>query len=166
MLPEYAAVRQQVGEMLYGNVTAGLTLQELPGFVTKLQKKLDEYSFWSEEHDVLQSLRERLPECASQAREMPTGLTRIAEDADVLVQEMDFRFLYNAKRKMLSVGYDVEQNELVESCYDLLASEARSAVFRSDSQGGHSADQLVSVGPSSYTFRGPQCAAVVDRHNV
>jgi cyclic beta-1,2-glucan synthetase len=129
MLPEYAGVRKQVGEMLYGNVTAGLTLQELPGFVGKLQKKLDEYSFWSEEHRALQALRERLPACRLEARETVHRLAKITEEADVLVQEMDFRFLYNAKRKMLSVGYDVEQNELVESCYDLLASEARSAVF-------------------------------------
>jgi cyclic beta-1,2-glucan synthetase len=129
MLPEYAAVRNQVGEMLYGNVTTGLTLQELPGFVAKLQKKLDEYSFWSEEHPALQELRERLPKCAAHAEELLGRLAKVAEDADVLVHEMDFRFLYNAKRKMLSVGYNVEQNELLESCYDLLASEARSAVF-------------------------------------
>jgi cyclic beta-1,2-glucan synthetase len=129
MLPEYSAVRNQVGEMLYGNVTAGLTLQELPGFIGKLQRKLDEYSFWSEEHSALQELRERLPKCISDAKELQSRLSKVAEEADLLVHEMDFRFLYNAKRKMLSVGYNVEQNELLESCYDLLASEARSAVF-------------------------------------
>ncbi|HME11265.1 MAG TPA: glucoamylase family protein [Candidatus Acidoferrum sp.] len=129
MLPQYSAVRQQVGEMLYDNATTGLTLEELPGFAAKLQKKLGEYSFWSEEHAVLQDLRDRLPQCASDARDALNRLASVAEEADVLVHEMDFRFLYNRKRKMLSVGYDVEQNELVESCYDLLASEARSAVF-------------------------------------
>jgi len=129
MLPQYAAVRQQVGEMLYGNVTAGLTLDELPGFAGKLQKKLGEYSFWTEEQHALQELSDRLPECAIEARDVASRLSKVAEEADLLVQEMDFRFLYNRKRKMLSVGYDVEQNELVESCYDLLASEARSAVF-------------------------------------
>jgi cyclic beta-1,2-glucan synthetase len=129
MLPQYAAVRQQVGEMLYGDATAGLTLEELPGFAAKLQKKLGEYSFWTAEHDALQELSDRLPECAIDARDVANRLIQLAEDADLLVHEMDFRFLYNRKRKMLSVGYDVEQNELVESCYDLLASEARSAVF-------------------------------------
>jgi hypothetical protein len=129
MLPQYTAVRQQVGEMLYGDATAGLTLLELPGFAAKLQKKLGEYSFWTAEHSALQELSDRLPECAIDARDTAHRLTRLAEEADVLVHEMDFRFLYNRKRKMLSVGYDVEQNKLVESCYDLLASEARSAVF-------------------------------------
>jgi hypothetical protein len=129
MLPQYAAVRQQVGEMLYGNVTAGLTLEELPGFTAKLQKKLGEYSFWSEEHGALQELNDRLPECAIGARDIASRCHRVADEADVLVHEMDFRFLFNRKRKMLSVGFDVTQNELVESCYDLLASEARGAVF-------------------------------------
>jgi hypothetical protein len=129
MLPQYSAVRQQVGEMLYGNATAGLTLEELPGFAVKLQKKLEEYSFWTEEQSALLELRDRLPKCAIDAHETAHRLERLAEEADLLVHEMDFRFLYNRQRKMLSVGYDVEQNELVESCYDLLASEARSAVF-------------------------------------
>jgi len=129
MLPEYTAVRNQAGEMLYGNVAAGLTLLELPGFVSKLQKRLEEYSFWSDEHGALESLRDRLPGCAARAQEMVARFARIAEDADRVVHEMDFRCLYNTKRKMLSVGIDVEKNELLESCYDLLASEARSAVF-------------------------------------
>jgi cyclic beta-1,2-glucan synthetase len=129
MLPEYAAVRNQVGEMLYGDVTTGLTLQEISGFVGKLQKKLEEYSFWTEEHGALQELRGRLPKCSSRADELLGRLAQIAQDADVLVHQMDFKFLYNPKRKMLSVGFDVGRNEQLESCYDLLASEARSAVF-------------------------------------
>ena len=129
MLPEYAAVRQQAGEMLYGNVAVGLTLLELPAFVSKLQKRLEEYSFWSEAQGALQALRDRLPGCVARSQEMVARFAAIAEDADRLVREMDFRCLYNSKRKMLSVGIDVEKNELLESCYDLLASEARSAVF-------------------------------------
>jgi hypothetical protein len=129
MLPEYAAVRQQVGEMLYGNVTAGLTLAELPAFAQKLQKKMGEYAFWNEQHAAADELRARLPECAGFAEDLSARLRQLGETADQLVQQMDFRFLYNKQRKMLSVGYDVEQNELLESCYDLLASEARSAVF-------------------------------------
>jgi cyclic beta-1,2-glucan synthetase len=38
---------------------------------------------------------------------------------------MDFRFLLRTDRRLLSIGYRVDLNELDESCYDLLASEAR-----------------------------------------
>ncbi len=39
--------------------------------------------------------------------------------------EMDFSFLMRLDRKLLSIGYRVEERQLDESCYDLLASEAR-----------------------------------------
>ncbi|MBS3649526.1 DUF3131 domain-containing protein [Pseudaminobacter sp. 19-2017] len=39
--------------------------------------------------------------------------------------EMDFSFLLRRDRKLLSIGYRVEQHQLDEACYDLLASEAR-----------------------------------------
>ena len=39
--------------------------------------------------------------------------------------EMNFSFLMRKERKLLSIGYRVEEHQLDESCYDLLASEAR-----------------------------------------
>ncbi|MBZ9675101.1 GH36-type glycosyl hydrolase domain-containing protein [Mesorhizobium sp. ES1-1] len=39
--------------------------------------------------------------------------------------EMEFSFLMRPERKLLSIGYRVEEHQLDESCYDLLASEAR-----------------------------------------
>jgi cyclic beta-1,2-glucan synthetase len=38
---------------------------------------------------------------------------------------MDFSFLLRRERKLLSIGYRVDEHQLDESCYDLLASEAR-----------------------------------------
>jgi cellobiose phosphorylase len=43
--------------------------------------------------------------------------------------EMDFKFLYNEKTDLLSIGYDVRERKRDPSCYDLLASEARLASF-------------------------------------
>ena len=40
---------------------------------------------------------------------------------------MNFAFLYDAERKLLSIGYSLEDNRLDTCCYDLLASEARLA---------------------------------------
>ena len=39
--------------------------------------------------------------------------------------EMNFSFLLRQDRKLLSIGYRVDDHQLDESCYDLLASEAR-----------------------------------------
>ena len=40
---------------------------------------------------------------------------------------MDFAFLLDGERKLLSIGYSAADNRLDENCYDLLASEARLA---------------------------------------
>ncbi|MDZ4200335.1 MAG: cyclic beta 1-2 glucan synthetase, partial [Kiritimatiellia bacterium] len=42
---------------------------------------------------------------------------------------MDFRFLYDSARRLLSIGFDVDSRRRDPGCYDLLASEARLASF-------------------------------------
>jgi cyclic beta-1,2-glucan synthetase len=56
-------------------------------------------------------------------------LTAIAQNAEHMVYAMDFTFLFDPTRKLLSIGYRVPENSLDPSCYDLLASEARLASF-------------------------------------
>jgi cyclic beta-1,2-glucan synthetase len=46
-----------------------------------------------------------------------------------LVTEMDFSFLLDTGRQLLSIGYRVGEGSLDPNCYDLLASEARLASF-------------------------------------
>ena len=51
----------------------------------------------------------------------------LEQQATTFFHEMDFRFLLDPKRKLLSIGFRVPDNELDASFYDLLASEARLA---------------------------------------
>ena len=53
----------------------------------------------------------------------------LANRAHDYVTEMDFRFLFDERRKLFSIGYDVARGGLDNSFYDLLASEARLASF-------------------------------------
>jgi cellobiose phosphorylase len=48
---------------------------------------------------------------------------------------MDFEFLYDTSRGLLSIGYDVGERRRDPACYDLLASEARLASFLLIAQG-------------------------------
>ena len=48
---------------------------------------------------------------------------------------MDFEFLYDRSRGLLTIGYDVGERRRDPSCYDLLASEARLASFLLIAQG-------------------------------
>jgi len=56
-------------------------------------------------------------------------LKEIASTAVKFADDMDFRFLLDPGRKLLSLGFEVENGKHASACYDLLASEARIAVF-------------------------------------
>ncbi|MBB1251563.1 glycosyltransferase family 2 protein [Rhizobium sp. G21] len=57
--------------------------------------------------------------------DLEARLTSLGERARSLAFKMDFGFLFNLERRLLSIGYNGEDRKLDESCYDLLASEAR-----------------------------------------
>ena len=71
----------------------------------------------------------KLRRAAEQAGWLTTRLERLAAQADMLFHDMDFRFLYDPKRHMLTLGYDLSAATTDVSYYDLLASEARLASF-------------------------------------
>ncbi|HLJ59115.1 MAG TPA: glucoamylase family protein [bacterium] len=56
-------------------------------------------------------------------------LTTITRQAETMFHEMDFRFLFNHTRRLVSIGYRVTDGTLDPNCYDLLASEARLTSF-------------------------------------
>ncbi len=74
-------------------------------------------------------LREELPACRDRLSKVALRLRDLAKQCGRLAQEMDFSLLVNNRRKLLSVGYDVASRQLSKSCYDLLASESRTAAF-------------------------------------
>lgn len=54
-------------------------------------------------------------------------LDEVGDLCRILAVEMDFSFLLEADKKLLSIGFSVATNRQDASCYDLLASEARLA---------------------------------------
>ena len=46
---------------------------------------------------------------------------------DETINKTDFSLLYNKQHQIFSIGYNIEENKLTDSYYDLLASEARQA---------------------------------------
>jgi len=53
----------------------------------------------------------------------------IIQKLDKLIKEMDFSLLYDKKKNVFSIGYNLEEGRLTNSYYDLLASEARQTSF-------------------------------------
>jgi len=60
---------------------------------------------------------------------IPGRLLALATSARGLALATEFGFLLDPERKLLAIGYRVPEGALDESCYDLLASEARLASF-------------------------------------
>jgi hypothetical protein len=71
---------------------------------------------------VLASAREGLRVLASELKALSAEAMRFAT-------EMDFGFLMDKSRLLLSIGYEIERQHLHQACYDLLCSEARIAAF-------------------------------------
>jgi len=61
--------------------------------------------------------------------DLATRLTALADTARDMALAMDFSFLLDPQRMLLSIGVVAPQGELDPSCYDLLASEARLASY-------------------------------------
>ncbi|WP_404400524.1 GH36-type glycosyl hydrolase domain-containing protein [Pelagibacterium halotolerans] len=61
------------------------------------------------------------------AAQLDARLQALAKAARDMALGMDFTFLLDPDRKLLSIGYSLVDNDLDPSCYDLLASEARLA---------------------------------------
>ena len=68
----------------------------------------------------------RLPDCSAADT---SRLKAIAERAREYALEMDFKFLFDDRRKLFSIGYQPGANTFDNSYYDLLASESRLASF-------------------------------------
>ncbi len=51
----------------------------------------------------------------------------LIQKIDKVISDTDFSHLYSEENRLLSIGFNVEENELTDTYYDLLASEARQA---------------------------------------
>ncbi|HZQ17549.1 MAG TPA: glucoamylase family protein [Terriglobales bacterium] len=123
---------------LRGDETLGFPKQNIPlknlpevltKFVSRLQHAIDNLP----PEDARRLSLERLLSMVSGARMDATRLSQqveiVSESAGKLAGEMEFAFLWSARRKLLSIGFDAGQKILHDACYDLLASESRTASF-------------------------------------
>ncbi|HOR85879.1 MAG TPA: glucoamylase family protein [Bacillota bacterium] len=59
--------------------------------------------------------------------EMGIKLNKLIDRIDKIIDETSFIPLFDSKRKLFSIGYNEDEEQLTKSYYDLLASEARQA---------------------------------------
>jgi cyclic beta-1,2-glucan synthetase len=74
-------------------------------------------------------VRSHLRDIGGDETDLRARLEDLARRAEDLAEAMDFRFLFDAQRKLFIIGFNVTANRGDNSYYDLLASEARLASF-------------------------------------
>jgi cyclic beta-1,2-glucan synthetase len=107
-------------------------LSELPAFLDELDHRLDlaiRAEGSAERASLMARLRQLLPEARVNISRLIEDLRTISGKAGQLANDMDFGFLLDGRRKLMSVGFEVESGRLHTGCYDLLATESRTAVF-------------------------------------
>jgi hypothetical protein len=111
-------------------------------------------------HDLTRQAMETLIESLAVARERAVGLLESwAKSAAISAQwvdEMEFSFLFDDDRKLLRIGCDADGCR-DESYYDLLASEARTAVLIGIAKGELPREAWFHLGRKLTLWRGQRC---------
>jgi len=129
-LPEFAMLREDPAVNL--KLLDNISLERTPEFVAQLIQRLRlaiESRASQEQRAVHQRLSNLLPRARAKVEQLIADLEGIAAEAGQFADEMDFDFLLNRGRMLMSVGFDVDTQHLHVPCYDLLATESRTAVF-------------------------------------
>ena len=79
--------------------------------------------------EISARLTRALEQSSSAAGDLLSRLSRAARFCDQIVEDMDFKLIFDHERKLFPIGYNVTASRNDDSYYDLLASEARLASF-------------------------------------
>ena len=102
---------------------------ELLAFQRALDHAAQDDDSLQDAHQWCARLGEALNSADAAALDLIEAFAELSEQAETFLQVMDFSFLYNTSRSVFHIGYNVDEERLDNSFYDLLASEARLASF-------------------------------------
>jgi len=112
------------------------SLEELSSNVLEIHRQLELHLESERIHKIVEISKRLLVQITELHRDLNADLSKLTNREAILVEkcaqmfsEMDFSFLFDDKRKLFTIGYNVEENEFDSSYYDLLASESRLASF-------------------------------------
>jgi cyclic beta-1,2-glucan synthetase len=126
--PEFAALRDDTALNL--KLMDSIALEQLPEFIDKLVVQVDwRLHSTTEKRALYDRFRASLLAAKTNAKRLIADLRAIATQSGKLADDMDFKFLLNKHRRLVSVGFDVDTRQLNSACYDLLGTESRTAVF-------------------------------------
>jgi len=132
LLPEYASLRNDPALFALNRATGDPVLGGAPGFIDRLFAQLSaaiDVQGMGEKTKLHLELLQQLPQVRARTVRLIEDLKKIAGQSGALADEMDFGFLLNRGRGLLSVAFETDKQKNHPACYDLLASESRIAYF-------------------------------------
>ncbi len=139
LLPEFAPLRRIAGLNLSSATARDLSPRHAPVFIDELNVALERICPLAGEnsdlHLLAEQLRNLLPETQKNFINLKENLEWIAVHTEQLTEAMDFGCLLHRGRNLLSVALRSNKAKVDEACYDLFASEARTAAFLAIAKG-------------------------------
>ena len=116
-----------------------LATEEAIVFAEALKMRLartgDAIATTSELAELSRQLQALVPPAINRLSALRDSLRNIAQESGRLAGEMEYAFLVDPYRQILSIGYDMQKQHTHEACYDMVASEARMATFLAIARG-------------------------------
>jgi cyclic beta-1,2-glucan synthetase len=125
-------------EALSHGLTANPSLAQIPQVCRSSQARLSQLQGRLVDGDATpeeltgarawcERLEKELDSVQQAAKSLLSDFETLSTQADIYFQAMEFGFLFDPQRQLLRIGYNVTSGRLDSNCYDLLASEARTA---------------------------------------
>lgn len=163
-LAPWLSMWADIPEALQKLLDQKFTLRDLSKFQKRISPYIDLSLFVLPPHATIKNHQdlEALSSCVTNGAENATQrlilIEALADQSDKLAA-MDFTFLFDSARDLFSVGFNVRENRLDNSFYDLLASEARLCSYVAIALGQIPQDHWFSLGRLLITLRGDRLLA-------
>lgn len=111
-----------------------LTLNTIKNRYLNIQNQINKV----EKNNDIESLGRLKDEVESKLNKieiLEATISELVQEIDAIVENTEFKWMYDKKRNLFSIGYNVEEERLTNSYYDLLASEARTTSYIAISKG-------------------------------
>ena len=161
-------------EDLFAELTRTPALDELASTYDAIEKEIAEILFSADratsesgtsatalagppqdiEPGLLRQLYEDVQRARRNAQSLLDGFNENSSTSARFIRSMDFTFLFDADRELLRIGYSTQTSKLDDSYYDLLASEARTAVFFAVAKGDVPRETWFRLSRKVTAFRG------------
>jgi cellobiose phosphorylase len=115
------------------NIAANSSLlsiyEEIENMEREIHRIANNDEFDSSEKEMLQQLIVLLQNGKRESIKIIERMNNLKSRLSNMAECTDFSMLYDKKRQLFAIGYDIERDSLGNSYYDLLASESRQASF-------------------------------------